>query len=91
MTFTSFNFLIFFPAVAVVYYLTPSKYRWLTLLVSSYFFYINLKPVYALLTAGITLSSIFLYTFNRQINKRKKEKKIYGNKYCTDITATFLF
>ena len=64
MTFTSFNFLIFFPALAVVYYITPSKYRWITLLIASYFFYINIKPIYALLTAGITLSTYFFTRIN---------------------------
>ena len=62
MVFTSINFLLFFPLVAVLYYLTPVKYRWLTLLVVSYFFYINIRPVYALLLAGVTAST---YVFTR--------------------------
>jgi alginate O-acetyltransferase complex protein AlgI len=61
MVFTSLNFLIFFPALTVIYYITPAKYRWITLLIASYFFYINIKPVYALLTACITIST-FLFT-----------------------------
>jgi alginate O-acetyltransferase complex protein AlgI len=72
MVFTSFNFLIFFPLLIVVYYVTPSKYRWLTLLIASYFFYINIKPVYALLTAGITLSTYF---FTRLIDGTNIESK----------------
>lgn len=61
MVFTSLNFLIFFPIVACAYFLTPAKYRWATLLFASYFFYINLKPVYALLLAGVTLST-YIFT-----------------------------
>jgi len=72
MIYTSFNFLIFFPAVALIYYLTPSKYRWITLLIASYFFYINIKPVYALLTAGITL---FTFLFTRLIDSTTSELK----------------
>lgn len=70
MAFTSFNFLIFFPVVAVACYLTPSKYRWITLLIASYFFYISMKPVYAVLTAGITLST---YIFTRLMEGRRSE------------------
>jgi alginate O-acetyltransferase complex protein AlgI len=61
MGFTSLNFLLFFPLLAIVYYITPVKFRWLTLLVASYFFYINIKPVFALLVAGVTLST-FIFT-----------------------------
>lgn len=72
MGFTSFNFLIFFPLVGVLYYVTPTKYRWLTLLVTSYFFYINIKPVFALLVAGVTISTYF---FARLIDKTPNESK----------------
>ncbi len=76
MTFTSLNFLIFFPLLALCYFITPVKYRLYTLLAGNYFFYINVKPVYALLLAGITLCT---YYFTRQIQKNDKEsiKKIY--------------
>jgi D-alanyl-lipoteichoic acid acyltransferase DltB (MBOAT superfamily) len=47
--------------VAVLFYLTPLKYRWVTLLAASYFFYINIKPVYAFLLVGVTAST-YLFT-----------------------------
>lgn len=72
MVFTSFNFLIFFPLVVILFYLTPIKYRWVTLLIASYFFYINIKPVYALLTLGITSST---YVFTRLIDDTDNENK----------------
>lgn len=59
MTFTSFNFLVFFPSVLVVYFLLPQKFRWVFLLLAGYYFYINTKPVYALLLAAITLTTYF--------------------------------
>ncbi len=76
MSFTSINFLLFFPLLTVVYWFTPAKYRWVTLLLASYFFYINLKPVFALLTAGVTVST---YLFARLIDKTSNEveKKRY--------------
>jgi len=72
MIFTSFNFLIFFPGVILVYYLLPEKYRPGFLLLASYYFYINITPVYALLLAGITVST---YAFTILIDKTKAEKK----------------
>jgi alginate O-acetyltransferase complex protein AlgI len=76
MVFTSFNFLIFFPVLAVLYFLTPLKYRTLLLLVASYFFYINIKPVYSLLLVLVTASTYF---FTKLIAKNNKEskKKLY--------------
>ncbi len=39
MTFNSWEFLIFFPVVALLYFLLPKKAKWPMLLVASYFFY----------------------------------------------------
>ena len=63
MLFNSFEFLLFFPVVCIVYYAIPSlKWRNMFLLVASYYFYMNWEPVYALLllaSTGITyLASI---------------------------------
>jgi len=72
MVFTSLNFLIFFPAVILLFYLTPSRFRWLTLLISSYFFYLNIEPVFGILTAAITIST---YIFTRLIDRAEKDSK----------------
>ncbi len=72
MVFTSFNFLVFFPTVLVLYFLLPQKFRPAFLLIASYYFYINIKPVYALLLAGVTLTTYF---FTNLIDKAKSEKK----------------
>lgn len=72
MELTSFNFLIFFPILIILYYLSPSKHRWKLLLVSSYFFYINLMPVFVILLAGVTLST---FLFTRLIDNTDQESK----------------
>lgn len=71
MVFTSVNFFIFLFVLLLAYYLTPQRHRWLTLLLASYFFYINTKPVFALLLAGVTGST---YLFTTWIAKAKTEK-----------------
>jgi len=72
MVFTSLNFLLFFPAVILLFYATPIKFRWLTLLVASYFFYLNIEPVFGLLTVFITVST---YVFTRLIDKAEEDSK----------------
>jgi alginate O-acetyltransferase complex protein AlgI len=76
MSFTSLNFLLFFPIMAAAFYVTPARFRWITLLVASYFFYINIKPVFALLMAGITLST-FLFTSLISTTENETRKRNY--------------
>ncbi|MCQ2344431.1 MAG: MBOAT family protein [Paludibacteraceae bacterium] len=55
MLFNSFEFLLFFPIVCIIYYLIPSnRWRNLFLLAASYYFYMCWKPVYALLLLSST-------------------------------------
>lgn len=49
MLFNSLLFLIFFPTVVLIYFILPPKFRWLFLLIASYYFYMNWQPIYALL------------------------------------------
>lgn len=58
MIYNSFNFLVLFPLIFLLYYVIPAKYpkarNWFLLLVS-YALYINWKPVYALILCGVTI------------------------------------
>lgn len=49
MLFNSLHFLVFFPIVLLVYYLIPTKWRYLWLLATSYYFYMCWNAKYALL------------------------------------------
>lgn len=56
MLFNSYEFLLFFPLVTLIYFLVPSaKFRRVWLLVSSYFFYMCWEARYALLILFITV------------------------------------
>jgi alginate O-acetyltransferase complex protein AlgI len=57
MLFNSIDFLAFFAAVFAVYFFVPQKYKWLLLLLASYFFYGFWKWEYLLLLALPTLAS----------------------------------
>lgn len=49
MLFNSFEFLLFFPIVTLLYFVLPHKWRWLHLLIASCIFYMALIPVYILI------------------------------------------
>ncbi len=76
MLFNSFEFLIFFPVVTLLYFLLPHKWRWLHLLIASCVFYMSFIPVYILIlfftiiidyVAGILIESA----------KDRKRRKLY--------------
>ena len=60
MSFTSLNFLLFFPIVCILNYLIPKQWRWVYLLVVSFAFYINWQPIYALLLAAVIAVTYFV-------------------------------
>ncbi len=70
MLFNSFDFLLFFPLVCIVYYFIPRKIRWIWLLIASYYFYMSWNPYYALLMALSTaitfLSGIGIDAINKK-------------------------
>ena len=72
MLFNSFNYLLFFPAVCLVYYIIPHKIRWFFLLGVSYFFYMNWEPIYAIL---IGLSTLITYFCASQLDLVKNIRK----------------
>jgi D-alanyl-lipoteichoic acid acyltransferase DltB (MBOAT superfamily) len=59
MLFNSFQYLIFFSAVATTYYLLSHRHRWLFLLAASYYFYACWKIEYLLLIIACTISAYF--------------------------------
>ena len=76
MLFNSFSFLIFFPLVTLIYFVLPRKTRWLWLLVTSYYFYMNWNAEYALLLAastGVTYGCALLID---RFDDKKKRKAV---------------
>ena len=72
MLFNSFGFLIYFPIVCIVYYLLKNN-RWRIpfLLVASYYFYMNWKPVYAVL---IMTSTVLTYLCGILVEKHADDE-----------------
>ena len=57
MTFNSLPFLLFFAIVFLLYWITPARFRYVTLLIASYFFYLSWNPWCGFLILGTTLIS----------------------------------
>ena len=55
MNFNSLSFLIFLPAVLILYFVIPQRFRWIWLLMASYYFYMSWNAIYALLLFASTL------------------------------------
>lgn len=75
MVFNSYDFLLFFPIVVLAYFIIPNKFRYIWLLISSYYFYMSWNPKYALLMLFSTvityLSGIFIEKYSGDLNKKK--------------------
>ena len=57
MTFNSWEFLLFYPIVALLYFILPKKMKWPMLLLASYFFYACYQAELIFLIVGTTLVS----------------------------------
>ena len=78
MLFNSLEFLLFFPAVCLCYYVIPHRIRYLFLLVCSYFFYMCWNPQYALLmltSTAITYASGLLLEKAKQSKEEKRRRR----------------
>ena len=84
MSILSFSFLVFVLGLLVVYYIIPSKHRWIVLLIGSIiFYYLSNKKliVFIILSTIITyLIGLSLSKYNKKISdlkssKLKEEKK----------------
>lgn len=74
MTFNSWEFLIFFPIVTLLYFILPKKCKWPMLLIASYYFYIFYQAELIVLIFGTTLiswvaSNIIEKTENPRVRK----------------------
>lgn len=59
MLFNSLHFLFFLPVITLLYYLIPSRFRWVLLLAASSYFYMAFVPEYILVLFAIILIDYF--------------------------------
>lgn len=98
MLFNSYNFLIFFPIVVLIYFLIPHKIRYIWLLIASYYFYMCWNAKYALIllfSTVITYASGLLITRANKIiddkNKVKWKKIFVTLSFVINLSILFIF
>lgn len=91
MLFNSLNFIIFFLITISLYFLIPYKFRWILLLISSYYFYMSWNIQYSLLLIIFTVINFIVAIAIEKQNCRKKKKNILIIWVIISLLILFLF
>jgi len=91
MVFYSYTFLLFFLAVAILYFTISHKYRWIILLASSYYFYMCWKAEYVIILAVATLWDYLLAIAIAKASTGGKRKLFLVISLFLNLGTLFLF
>ena len=91
MVFNSFTFLLFFPIVFLMYKLIPLKYRWVMLLVVSYYFYMRWQPDLIYLILFTTAVSYGCAIMIDRTESQKKKKAYMIVAVVASLSVLFFF
>ena len=91
MTFTSPEFVIFFAVFVPLYFVTPQRFRWIPLLIASYFFYAYGSGIYVVLIIATTLID---YTSARLMGATpdgRRRKLLLAASLTANLGTLFIF
>lgn len=91
MLFNSFEFLIFFPLVVLLYFIIPKKVRYIWLLIASYYFYMSWNAKYAVL---IAISTVITWVSGICISKFKElwvKRTVVALSFVSNLGILFFF
>lgn len=100
MLFNSYQFLLFFPIVILVYFVMPKRFRYIWLLLASYYFYMGWNAKYVLLLFASTtityISGILMDMIKKRerISDKRKEvlkKTVVGVSFSVNLAILFFF
>jgi alginate O-acetyltransferase complex protein AlgI len=91
MLFNSFDFILFLPAVLILYFLTPHKFRWVLLLAASYFFYMSWNVNYVFLILFSTVIDYGAGLKMEQLERKKARLPWLLLSLCTNLGLLFFF
>ncbi len=74
MLFNSLQFMLFFPLVVILYFVISQKYRWILLLIASYYFYMSWNPKYMILILTSTIITYLSGIYIDRTNDKNKKK-----------------
>ena len=91
MIFNSFNFIVLFPFIFLLYYAIPAHWgrvRNLFLLAVSYLLYVQWKPAYALVLLGVT---VVTWLAALLLEKTRHPKRVLAAGVVLALLPLFLF
>jgi alginate O-acetyltransferase complex protein AlgI len=93
MLFNSLLFLVFFTAVAILYWALPGKFRWILLIAASFFFYGVFIPEYTVILAVSVLMNygFGLWIGNTGENKQRRRLLVWGIILNVAMLAAFKY
>lgn len=91
MLFNSFEFLIFFIVVIAIYFSIAHKYRWLLLLLSSYFFYGYWEIKYLIIIVVSTLIDFYVGIKIHESNQQSQKKTFLYVSLLSNLSILFVF
>lgn len=91
MLFTSFQFLVFFCAVTAFFFTIPHRFRWILLLLSSYYFYMCWKPEYLVLIIATTAINYIVGLLLEKAESLTYRKILLSISLITSLGILFAF
>ncbi len=91
MLFNSFEFMLFFPAVVVLHFALPQRFRWVLLLLASYAFYMAWKPGYVVLLWWSTVVDYFAGLGLGRARRRGLRRLLLLASLFTNLGLLFVF
>ena len=91
MLFNSLHFLLFFPIVIAIYFSIPHKFKWIVLLISSYYFYMSWRAEYIILIIISTLINYFAGILIYQYKTKKKRTSVLTINIILNLGLLFAF
>ena len=91
MLFNSVDFIIFFPIVTILYFVLPRKIRYLWLLATSYYFYMNWNAKYALLLLFSTVVTYVSGLLIERLSGTGKKKAVVAGSFVLNLGVLFFY
>ena len=91
MLFNSIDFVVFLGIMVPLFYAIPFRFRWLLLLLASYFFYMYWEPVYILLILTSTVADYFIGKKIGRLNNRSIKLRFVVVSLFINLSILFTF
>ena len=91
MLFNSFAFAVFFPIVFILYWWMPHKWRWLLILLSSYYFYMSWNAKYVFIILMTTAVSYYAAILIERKKEKRQKKQIMAVTAVICLGVLFFF